>query len=120
MPNCLGIYADNNIIKYAKLITDKSGGSLKLAAYGVRFNDNTKVAIDEIIRETNSYEDNIATNISNEHYENIQVFSRLNKKDTKELVNSEFANICDTKGLLPSVLEMKFKMSKNVNGGVFK
>ena len=113
MPNCLGIYAENNIIKYAKLNTDKTGGSLRLATYGVRFSENTKATIEEIIRETNSYEDNIATNVVNEQYENIQVFSRLNKKDTKELVNSEFTNICDAKGMIPSVLEMKFRLAKN-------
>lgn len=113
MPNCLGIYAENNIIKYAKLNTDKNGGSLRLASYGVRFSENTRQTIEAIIRETNSMEDNIATNIVNERYESIPVFSRLGKKDTKELVNSEFSNICDTKGMLPSVLEMKFRLVKN-------
>ena len=113
MPNCLGIYAENNIIKYAKLNTDKAGGSLRLASYGVRFSENTRATISEIIKETNSFEDNIATNIINERYENIQVFSKLSKKDIKGIVTSEFANICDTKGLLPSVLEMKFRLVKN-------
>ena len=111
MPNCLGIYAENNIIKYAKLNTDnKNGGTLRLASYGVRFSENAKATIEEIIRETNSSEDGVATNIINERYENIQVFSKLNKKDTAELVASEFANICDSKGMLPSVLEMKFRL----------
>lgn len=113
MPNCLGIYAENNIIKYAKLNMEKTGGALKLASYGVRFSENTKATIEEIIKETNSYEDSIATNVINERYTSVQVFSRLNKKDTKELVSSEFANICDSKGLLPTVLEMKYRMVKN-------
>ena len=107
MPNCLGIYAENNIIKYAKLNTDKTGGALRLASYGVRFSENTRETIEDIIKETNSQEDNIATNIVNERYESIQVFSRLSKKDTKGIVESEFANICDTKGLLPSILEIR-------------
>ena len=42
MPNCLGLYAENNIIKYAKMNSDKNGGSLKLASYGVRFSDNIR------------------------------------------------------------------------------
>lgn len=113
MPNCLGIYAENNIIKYAKLTTDKNGGSLKLASYGVKFSDNAKEAIDEIIRETNSVGDGIATNIPSEKYESISIFNKLNKKDTKELVTSEFSNICENNGLVPSVLEMKYKLSKN-------
>lgn len=113
MPNCLGIYAENNIIKYAKLNTDKNGGSLRLASYGVRFSENTRATIEAIVKETNSFEDNIATNITNERYEMIPVFSKLNKKDTKGIVDSEFANRCETKGLVPSVLEMKYKIAKN-------
>lgn len=113
MPNCLGIYAENNVIKYAKLNTDKNGGSLKLASYGVKFSDSIKDAINAIVRETNSFEDSVATNIPGEKYEAIPIFNKLNKKDTKELVNSEFINICETNGLVPSVLEMKFKLSKN-------
>lgn len=113
MPNCLGIYTENNIIKYAKLDSDKTGTSFKLASYGVRFSENTKETIEEIIAETNSTNDELATNILSERYELIDVFSRLSKKDIKELVASEFANLCDTKGLISSVKEMKFKLSKN-------
>lgn len=113
MSNCLGIYAENNIIKYAKLTTDKDGGSLKLATYGVRFSDNRKETIKQIIQETNSTSDPIATNIIGERYESVQIFSKLSKKDTKELVNSEFVNICDTNGMIPSVLDMRFRISKN-------
>lgn len=113
MPNCLGIYTENNIIKYAKLDSDKNGTSFKLASYGVRFSENTKETIDEIISETNSENDELATNISSEKYELIDVFSRLSKKDIKELVTSGFADLCDSKGLIPSVKEMKFKLSKN-------
>ena len=69
MPNCLGIYAENNIIKYAKLDADKNGGSLKLASYGVRFSENTRATIEAIINETNSFDDNVATNIVGEKYE---------------------------------------------------
>lgn len=113
MSNCLGIYAENNIIKYAKLTTDKDGGSLKLATYGVRFSDNKKETIKQIIQETNSTSDSVATNIIGERYESVQIFSKLSKKDTKELVNSEFINICDTNGMIPSVLDMRFRISKN-------
>lgn len=113
MSNCLGIYAENNIIKYAKLTTGKDGGSLKLATYGVRFSDNKKETIKQIVQETNSTSDFVATNIIGETYENVEVFSKLNKKDTKELVNSEFVNICDTNGTIPSVLDMRFRLSKN-------
>lgn len=113
MSNCLGIYAENNIIKYAKLTTGKDGGSLKLATYGVRFSDNKKETIKQIVQETNSTSDFVATNIIGETYENVEVFSKLSKKDTKELVNSEFVNICDTNGTIPSVLDMRFRLSKN-------
>lgn len=113
MSNCLGIYAENNIIKYAKLTTGKDGGSLKLATYGARFSDNKKEAIKQIVQETNSTSDFVATNILGENYENVEVFSKLSKKDTKELVNSEFVNICDSHGTIPSVLDMRFRLCKN-------
>ena len=113
MPNCLGIYAENNIIKYAKLNTDKNGGSLRLASYGVRFSENTRATIEAIVSETNSFEDNIATNITNEKYETVSVFSKLNKKDIKGIVDNEFNNRCEAKGTTPSILEMKYKISKN-------
>ena len=113
MPNCLGIYTENNIIKYAKLDSDKNGTSFKLASYGVRFSENTQETIEEIIGETNSANDELATSITSEKYELIDVFSRLNKKDIKELVITGFADACASKGLIPSVMEMKFKLSKN-------
>ena len=113
MPNCLGIYTENNIIKYAKLDSDKNGTSFKLASYGVRFSENTRETIEEIIGETNSANDELATSITSEKYELIDVFSRLNKKDIKELVITGFADACASKGLIPSVMEMKFKLSKN-------
>ena len=113
MPNCLGIYAENNIIKYAKLDSDKTGTSFKLASYGVRFSENTQETIEEIISETKSENDELATSIIGEQYEVIDVFSRLSKKDMKELVVSGFADACSSKGLVPSVMEMKFKLSKN-------
>ncbi len=114
MSNCLGIFIENNVIKYAKLNTDKNGTSLRLAAYGVRFGDNTKELVDQIIKETNSVEDAIATNIVGEEYESIEVFSKLNKKDIKELIISEYDGICMQKGVLPSMTEMKFKLVKNI------
>lgn len=113
MSNCLGIYVENNLIKYAKLNTNKNGGSIRLTSHGVKFSENTRATIEAIIRETNSENDNIATNISNEKYEDIPVFNKLGKKDTKGIVESEFANICDSKGLTTSVLEMKYKIAKS-------
>ena len=83
MPNCLGIYTENNIIKYAKLDSDKNGTSFKLASYGVRFSENTQETIEEIIGETNSANDELATSITSEKYELIDVFSRLKKKGKK-------------------------------------
>lgn len=88
-------------------------GALKLASYGIRFSENVRATIDEIIQETNSETDEIATNVTGETYELIDVFSRLSKKDMKQLVNSEFSNICESKGVVSSVLDLKFKLVKN-------
>lgn len=113
MSNCLGIYAQDNIIKYAKLTTNKDGGGLQLASYGVRFGDDTRSVIEQIINETNSKGDVIATNIAGERYLKVEVFSKLKQKDTKELIQTDFNSACDAEGITPSVLEMRYRLIKN-------
>ena len=50
MQNCLGIYIENNLIKYAKVSKDKE--DLKIETYGIKFfDDNLNInIIDEICK----------------------------------------------------------------------
>ena len=43
MPSCLGIYIENNLIKYAKV--SKERDNIKLDAYGVKFYENIADAV---------------------------------------------------------------------------
>ena len=53
MSNCLGLYIENNLIKYAKLSKEKD--NIKIEAYGVKFFDDLEKTIEQIVRETYSF-----------------------------------------------------------------
>ena len=70
MPSCLGIHVQNNLIKYAKIF--KNQNSLKIEAYGVKFYDSDiEKTIEQIVRETSSYQIPISINIDNEKFKDI-------------------------------------------------
>ncbi len=64
MPSCLGLYVDTRINKYAKVSKDKK--NLKVEAYGVKFYENLEETIEQIIKETFSFQIPICINISDE------------------------------------------------------
>ena len=53
MQSCLGLYIENNIIKYAK--TSKERETVKVESYGVKFYDDLEKAIKQIVTETFSF-----------------------------------------------------------------
>ena len=66
MASSLGIYIEDTMIKYAKVIKEKD--SFKVDSFNVLFYDDLHKALTQIINETNSYKLPICTNISNEIY----------------------------------------------------
>ena len=50
MPSCLGLYIENNIIKYAKISKDHD--NFRIESFGMKFYDNVDEAIKQIISET--------------------------------------------------------------------
>ena len=62
MPSCLGLYIENNLIKYAKVTKEKD--MIKVDAFGVKFYDQIGPAINQIIAETFSYKTPISINLS--------------------------------------------------------
>ena len=62
MATCLGIYIDNNIIKYAKVTKKKE--DLKIDAYGIKFYSDLKEAIKQVVSETFSFKIPISVNLS--------------------------------------------------------
>lgn len=114
MPSCLGIYTDKNVIKYAKITSnaERNGTNYSLDAYGVKFFDNIQTAVDEIVAEVGLDQDPLALTLSNEEYFIEQVFSNINKKDTLELVKSDYSEKTGTM-FSDAIMESRLKTSLN-------
>lgn len=113
MPKCLGIYIEEDVIKYAKV--DKTKDVLKVDASSVIFyeKENLFQTIERIIRETFSSKDPIAINISNELYNYFEVFSALKISDKKKSVDLDFELLCSEKGYNKESLESRFIFRNN-------
>ena len=97
MLSCLGIFVDNNIIKYAKLKRNKKMYSVE--SFGIEVYDDLKGTINRIIEETNSENIPICTNISSEVYSYFDVYSELDKNDIEKSLQIEFDKLCSENGL---------------------
>lgn len=113
MPSCLGLYTDKNMVKYAKLTSEKNGEKYSVDAFGVKFYDNIQTTVNEIALEVGMERGPIALALTNEEYYNTQVFSNLKMKDVADLVNSEYEEIGKTRGVPLSVAELRFIVFKN-------
>lgn len=113
MSNCLGLYIQNNIIKYAKI--SKKHDDIKVDSFGVKFydNDNINVAIKQVIEETYSYKTPISINLSEEIYNYFDMFALLNKKDLQQAIKTEFESYCTDKGYNPNVFETRYAVVEN-------
>lgn len=106
MPSCLGLYIENNIIKYAKIAKDNN--NYKVESFGMKFYDKINDAINQIIAETYSYKTPIITNLSDEFYNYFYMFSLLNKNDLQKAIATEFESLCYEKGYNKDALEKRF------------
>ena len=66
MSTCLGLYIEENIIKYAKVTKERE--QLKVESFGTKFYDNLDQVVKQIIEETFSYKTPISTNLTDENY----------------------------------------------------
>ncbi|MCR5186656.1 MAG: hypothetical protein K6D97_06035 [Clostridia bacterium] len=97
MLSCLGIFVDNNLIKYAKLKRNKKTYSVE--SFGIEVYDDIEKTINRIIEETNSENIPICTNISNEVYSYFDVYAELDKNDIEKSLQIEFDKLCSDNGL---------------------
>lgn len=111
MSTCLGLYIEENIIKYAKVSKDRD--QIKVESFGVKFYDNIDQAIKQIIEETYSYRTPISINLSEEMYNYFQVFALLNKKDLPKAIKTEFEAYCADKNYNPNVFETRYAITPN-------
>lgn len=111
MSNCLGLYIEDNIIKYAKV--SKEHDQIKVETFGVKFYDNLELAIKQIIEETYSYKTLISINSVAEMYNYFQVFALLNKKDLPKAIKTEFEAYCGEKNYNANVFETRYAITPN-------
>lgn len=112
MSTCLGLFIEENIIKYAKV--SKERDLIKVEAFGVKFYNNLDQAIKHIIEETYSYKIPISINVSDEMYNYFQIFALLSKKDLPKAIKTEFEVYCGDKNYNPNVFETRYALTPNI------
>ena len=113
MASCLGLYVENGLIKYAKIAKDNE--AIKIETCGVKSYDDFRTEISKIVEETASQKLPISINLSEEIYNDFEVFSLLNTKDRESAIRTEFETICAEKGLRENVFESRYLMAKNLS-----
>ncbi len=108
MPSCLGLYIEDNLIKYAKV--SKDNGITKIESYGIKFFEKMDEAIKQIIAETFSYKIPISMNSTNEIYEYFSFINLLNKKDLNKVIQTEFEGRCEEKGQNSTAFETRYAL----------
>ncbi len=111
MSSCLGIYIENNLIKYAKV--SKEHDIMKVDTFGIKFYENLADAIEQIINETFSFRVPISVNLQNEQYNYFEMFSLLSQKDMTKAVDTEFDLLCEEKGYNHNTLEGRYMLTIN-------
>jgi len=112
MANCLGLYIEDNLIKYAKVTKEKE--KIKVDSFGIKFYDNINNAIKQIVEETFSFGVPISVNLSNEHYNYFDIFSLLNKNDLKKAIGTEFDFYCNEKNYNANQFETRYAIVDNI------
>lgn len=113
MPSCLGLYIENNIIKYAKISKDRD--NVRIDSFGIKFYDDIDETLKQIISETYSYKTPISVNLSDEKYTYADLFSLLNKKDLEKAVDTEFDFFCNETGKNKNAMEYRRLLIPNPN-----
>ena len=113
MSSCLGLYIENNLIKYAKVTKEKD--VKKIEAFGVKFYNNIEDGIKEVIDETYSYKIPICINLTNEIYDYFNMFALLKKTDLEKAIKTEFEAKCSEKGFNHNALEGRYAVVEKTN-----
>lgn len=113
MSSSLGIYIDENIIKYAKI--SREGDSLKVDALGIKMYTDLQQTIDQIVSETFSFKIPICVNMSEEMYNYFYMSDLLNKKDLDKAIGTEFESLCYEKQFNPNAIESRYALVNDIN-----
>ena len=113
MQNCLGMYVESNLIKYAKISKEKN--TFKVEAFGIEFFEKLDDTIEKIIEETNSSNVPISLNLSNEKYLYYNIFALLSKEDIKKTIQTEYENHCEENKYNPKAFETRYALVQNID-----
>jgi hypothetical protein len=117
MANCLGLYFDDNIVKYAKLVKN-SAGTVEIKEHGVRFVKTTvKETIDKVILDTNSDKDMpIVVNAPKIGYNAFQIFKQISSSDLQNVIKLEFEDECEKNSVSPDNFSYIYSLSSAIIG----
>lgn len=113
MQNCLGIYIENDLIKYAKISKNKD--SFKIESFGIEICENIAEGIKKIVEETSSYKVPICMNLQNEKYFYFDVFGLLSKNDIKKTIETEYESFCEQFNYNKKAFETKYALVQSIN-----
>jgi len=112
MSSCLGLFVQNNLIKYAKI--SKENGNIKIENYGIKFyQDDLEKIAKQIVDETFSYKIPISINLQNEKYTISEIFALLSEADQKKSIKTEFEYYCNETSKNRLALEYRAILSRN-------
>lgn len=111
MQKCLGIYVEENLIKYAKVSKEKD--DVKVETFGVRFYEDINTEIKKIVEETFSFNTPISVNLNSEKYLYFDIFALLNKKDLEKAIKTEFTTFCDENKYNENAFETRYALMQN-------
>lgn len=109
MSNCLGLYIDEHLIKYAKV--SKEHDVITVDSFGIKFYDKIGDAISQVIEETYSQKTPISVNLSEEMYNYYDMFALLTKNDLAKAIKTEFESYCAEQGYNPNVFETRYAVA---------
>ena len=108
MQKCLGIYIEDNLIKYAKVSKERE--EMKVESFGIRFFQDLHEELRKIIEETYSFNTPISINLAEEKYLYFDIFALLSKKDIQKTIQTEFENYCDEKKYNKDSFETRYAL----------
>lgn len=106
MSSSLGLYIENNLIKYAKV--SKNNDLIKVESFGIKFYEKLEDTIKQIVEETYSYKTPISTNLMDEKINYFDVFGQLSKKDIDGIIKTNFENYCYDNNLNKDSFEQRY------------
>lgn len=106
MSSSLGLYIEDNLIKYAKV--SKNNDIIKVESFGIKFYEKIEEAIKQIVEETYSYKIPISVNLAEEKYNYFDVFEGLKKKDIEGIIKTSFENYCYDNGINKDSFEQRY------------